>query len=195
MALAGSAATVIRISFTGELGYEIYGSADGQTVLWGALFHHGAELGLVPAGTRGLMSLRLEKSFPSWGLELAADYTPMEPELGRFIDWDNANFIGRDAALAARELGPAERFMALSVAAEEVDAWGGEPVFRDGDYVGYVTSGGFGYRIGESLALGYVHPDAYEIGAGVEVEINGVRRAARIIARSPYGPDGERMRD
>ena len=187
-------AVVVRVSFTGELGYEIYSPAQFQCTLWDALVRAGAGLGLAPAGTRALMSLRLEKSFPSWGMELSPDYSPVEPGMDRFVNWKNEGFIGRQAALAACDAGPVERFSTFVVDAGDADCAGGEPVFREGDYVGYVTSGGYGYRVEESLALGYVTPTAFDDGAVVEIEINGERRAARISAHPLYDADGLLMR-
>ncbi len=185
---------VVRVSFTGELGFEIYTPAHYQRPLWDALTGAGADFGLAPAGTRALMSLRLEKSFPSWGLELSPDYSPAEPGMDRFVNWNNTAFVGRDMALAARDAGPCERFSTFVVDADDADCTGGEPVFRDGEYVGYVTSGGYGYSVGESLALGYVFPQAFDDGAAVEIEINGDLRPARISARPRYDHDGARMR-
>jgi dimethylglycine dehydrogenase len=189
-----SEAIAVRVSFTGELCYEIYTPAMYQRGLWTALMREGADLGLRPAGGRALMNLRLEKGFQSWGSELSPDYTVMEPGMDRFVDWSNEDFVGRDGAVAARDTGRPEHFATLLVDAGDMDAWGGEPVFRNGNYAGYVTSGGYGHTIGSSLALGYLKPDAYEEGADVEVEINGERRPARIGPTSPFDANGGRMR-
>jgi dimethylglycine dehydrogenase len=140
------------------------------------------------------MELRLEKSFPAWGLELSSDYGPAETGLARFVDWSKPDFIGRDAALAARKKGPAEILTTLVVEAKDADCAGGEPVFRGGDYVGYVSSGGFGHVVNESLALAYLHPDSVSHGASVEVEVLGERRPAQISTRPRFDPEGKRMR-
>ncbi len=187
-------AIAVRVSFTGELGYEVYTPSMYQRGLWDALMAAGADHGIRPAGGRALMNLRLEKRFQSWGSELAPDYTVMEPGMDRFVDWNNEDFVGRDASLAARDAGSPETYATLLVDASDMDAWGGEPVFRDGGYVGYVTSGGYGHAVGSSLALGYLKPAAYEEGATVEVEINGERRLATISPGVPFDANGGRMR-
>jgi len=187
-------AIVLRISFSGELGYEIYTPAMYQAGLHDALFRAGADLGLVPAGSRALASLRIEKAFQSWGLDLAPDYTVMETGMDRFVDWKRSGFIGETAARRHREQGAAERFVTLTVDANDADCSGGEAIFRDGAYIGYVTSGAYGYCVGESLALGYVRPSAFETDAGVEVEINGRLRQARMTSGARFDPTGARMR-
>ena len=153
---AATDAIVLRVSFSGELGYEIYTPAMYQAGLYDALLRAGADLGLVPAGSRALASLRIEKAFKSWGLDLAPDYTVMETGMDRFVDWKRSGFIGEEAARGHRAQGAAERFVTLTVDADDADCSGGEPVFRDDVYVGYVTSGAYGYATNESLALGYL---------------------------------------
>lgn len=187
-------AIVLRVSFSGELGYEIYTPAMYQTGLYDVLFRAGADLGLVPAGSRSLASLRIEKAFKSWGLDLAPDYTVMETGMDRFVDWRRSGFIGEAAARKHREQGAAERFVTLTVDVDDADCSGGEPVFRDNVYVGYVTSGAFGYSANESLALGYLRSYVTATGAGFEVEINGKRRAAVVSDGPHYDPQGLHMR-
>ncbi len=104
----------LRLSFTGELGYELYCPAEYQRGLHAALVEAGRDLGLAPAGSRALMSLRLEKGFPGWGLELSADYGPDEPGLGRFVRLDKADFIGRDAVIRQRADGPRQRLASFT---------------------------------------------------------------------------------
>lgn len=189
-----SDALCLRVSFTGELGYELYGPAQHQRALYSAILHEGETLGLAPAGSRALSSLRIEKGFPSWGLDLSPDYTVMEPGIDWAVDWARDDYIGAEASRVARESGRREIYTMLTIDAMDADCSGGEPVFRDGDYVGYVTSGSFGYTIGESLALGYLKPEAYEPDAAVEVEINGTRRPGRIVTGPLHDPKGEKMR-
>ncbi|MFC3322549.1 GcvT family protein [Mesorhizobium cantuariense] len=191
---AATDAIVLRVSFSGELGYEIYTPAMYQAGLYDALLRAGAGLGLVPAGSRALASLRVEKAFKSWGLDLAPDYTVMETGMERFVDWKRSGFIGEEAARRHRSQGAAERFVTLSVDAGDADCTGGEPVFRDDVYVGYVTSGAYGYTTNESLALGYLKSQIVDSGAGFEVEINGKRRAASVSDGPRYDPQGLRMR-
>jgi len=159
-----------------------------------ALWEVGRDLGLRLAGSRALMWLRLEKSFPSWGLELSSDYSPLEPGLARFVKWNKGDFVGRDAATRKREEGPREHLSTLVVDANGADCWGGESITRSGEHVGYVTSGGFGPCVSESLALGYVRTPAWQEGAEVDVLVGGERRSARLTMKPRFDPEGTRMR-
>ncbi|MFO1058647.1 MAG: FAD-dependent oxidoreductase [Dongiaceae bacterium] len=187
-------AVAVRVSFTGELGYELYCPAEYQRTLHEALREAGRDLGLRHAGMRALMALRLEKAFPSWGLELGPDTGPDEPGLGRFVRLDKGDFIGRAALLARRAGAPGPRLASFRVAAGDADCFGGEPIFRDGALAGYVTSGGYGHRIGASVALGYLKPPHLEATDGFEIEILGERRPAERALRPLLDPDGVRMR-
>lgn len=187
-------AIVFRVSFTGELGYEIHGPMQYQRTLYDAILREGADLGLAPAGSRALSALRTEKSFPSWGLELSPDYTVMEPGLDWAIDWKRDDFIGAEAARRQREEGAGEVFATFLVDAEDADCAGGEPVFLNGEYGGYVTSGAYGYTINSSMALGYLKKGMSGATEGYEIEINGVSRKARLVHGPQYDPQGGRMR-
>ena len=141
------------------------------------------------------MSLRLEKNWGVWTLDYRPDFTAAEAGLDAFIRFDkNTPFIGRDAALAERELGPVKRLVTLVVDADEVDVTHDEPLFHDGACIGYVTSGGYAHTTGHSVALGYVPSELASEGTSFEVEILGERRPARIQPKPLYDPDGERMR-
>jgi dimethylglycine dehydrogenase len=187
-------AHVLRVSFTGELGYEIWFPAAYQIPLFDALREAGSDLGLRLAGSRALMALRLEKSFPSWGSDLSADYSPWDTSLARFVRLDKGDFIGREAAVMRKAEGPRERFATFTLEAKDADATGGEAIYCEGEFAGYVTSGGFGYAVGESLALGYVKPAHYRPDARFEIEIVGERRPALLSERPRYDPEGRRMR-
>jgi dimethylglycine dehydrogenase len=187
-------AVAVRVSFTGELGYELYVPAEYQRVLFEELTAAGKDLGLALAGSRALLSLRLEKSFPTWAAELGPDYTPLETGLSRFVRLDKGAFVGREALAAKAKEGPREKLSTFVVEADGIDCFGGEAILRDGRYVGYITSGGFGHTVGESLALGYVRTAAWEPGARYEIELLGQRRPAILSARPRFDADGARMR-
>ena len=185
-------AIALRVSFTGELGYEIYMPAASQPDVYAAIRSAGADQGLRPVGSHALMSLRLEKSFPSWGLELASDYYPEESGLGRFVALKKGDFIGRDAVKA--QSAPREKIAAFEVVADGADVYSNEPVFLGSDYVGYVTSGGYGYRTDKSLALGYLLPEYHVPGKEFEIEILGDLRPAVMLGGPAYDPAGSRMK-
>lgn len=184
----------VRVSYTGELGYELYCPVQYQRSLYGFLRDEGRSFDLTLAGSRAMMSLRLEKAFPGWGLELGPDYTPYDTGLGRFVKLDKGDFIGKAAATSRAEQGPDERIGCFVVDAGEIDAFGGEAVYRDGELAGYVTSGGYGHCVRESLAMGYVRPETYDAGAAYEIDILGELRPATLTAVARFDPDGERMR-
>jgi len=193
--LGGAPRTIaVRVSYTGELGYELYCPAGYQRGLFDLLRDEGTDLNLRLAGSRALMSLRLEKSFPGWGLELGSDYSAFEPGLGRFVKLDKDDFIGKAASLALVEKGPAEHIATFVVDAGDADAFGGEAVYRNGELAGYITSGGYGHCAGESLAMGYVRAELYEPGAEYELDILGEQRPAILTPTARIDPDGLRMR-
>jgi len=185
-------AVVLRVSFTGELGYELYFPAEYQPGVYRALREAGEAFGLRPVGSHALMSLRLEKSFPSWGFDLTSDYYPVECGLDRFVAMSKGDFTGR--AAVAGLAGPRERIATFEIDASDADAYSGEPIYCRGELAGYVSSGGFGYRVGKSLALGYVTPDYHDPGLPFEIEIVGERRGASLLAGPPYDPGGRKAR-
>jgi dimethylglycine dehydrogenase len=187
-------AVVLRISFTGELGYEMFFAPEYQRPLLAAVEAAGEDLGLRLVGGRALASLRIEKGFPSWGSELSPDYSPYDAGLGRFVKLDKPDFVGRDAALRLKQQEPAYRLMALEVDADDADAWGGEPLLREGEYVGYVSSAAYGHCAGKSLALGYLKNDAARDPGELSIELVGEPRSVRVLSEPAVDPKGERMR-
>ncbi len=192
--LSGIPAMVNRISYTGDLGYEIYVDADRQMDLYTALSTAGQSLGLKPFGMRAMMSLRLEKNFGSWLREYRPDYTAVETGLDFFINFDKGDFIGRDAAVRDRDNPPKRHLATLVVDADDADVWGDEPIWKDGEVVGFVTSGGYAHFAGKSVAIGFVPVALIEDGATFEIEILGQMRPARLISEPLFDPRSERMR-
>ncbi|MFQ5517545.1 MAG: FAD-dependent oxidoreductase, partial [Acidimicrobiia bacterium] len=187
-------AMVGRISFTGELGYEIWVRPEYLLRLFDDLMQAGKQHGIGLFGGRAIDSLRLEKSFGSWATEYRNIYDPYEAGLGHFVKLDKGEFIGRDAAAAAAaEEGPRRRLVAFAVDANDADVSGDEPIFHGDDVVGWVTSGGYGHWTGTSIALGYVPAELVE-AAGFTIEIIGDRRPAVIQPEPPYDPQGSKMR-
>jgi dimethylglycine dehydrogenase len=192
--VASLPARVGRISFTGELGYEIWVPSDCVRSLHDALCDAGAPFGIRHFGARALNSLRLEKGFGNWAREYRPIYTPFDAGLERFVALDKGDFIGRAPAMRDRERGPARRLVTLVVDANDADAGGDEPVWHDGNVVGWITSGGYGHTVGKSIALGYVPASLGAEARDFEVEILGERRRAERIAQPLYDASGKRMR-
>ena len=187
-------AKIGRITFTGDLGYEIWVVVDYQRALYDRIVEAGRDFGLHHFGARALHSLRLEKSFGTWAREFRPIYGPFEAGLDRFVDLRKNDFVGRDAALAEREAGPKRRLVTFVVNDAGADCIGDEPVWHDGKVVGWITSGGFAHHVGKSLALGYVPAELSVAPSGFEIEILGNRRPAAIAPKPLFDPEGKRMR-
>ncbi len=186
---------VQRVSYTGDLGFEIFCDHMSQRHLWHTLWDAGQDLGLRPFGMRAMMSLRLDKFFGSWGREYSPDYLPGETGLDRFIRWKKpVDFIGRAAAEAERQAGPKRRLAAFVVDATDADVVAWEPIWLDGEVVGFCTSGGYSHFAGKSVALGFVPADRVAEGLEAEIEILGERRPARLVTTPLFDADGTRMR-
>ncbi len=187
-------AHVGRVSFTGELGYEIWVTTDYQRALFDLLKQAGQPFGLKSFGGRALNSMRLEKGFGTWAREFRPIYGPYEAGLGRFVALGKGDFIGREAALKEKETGGALRLIAFCVDASDADCLGDEPIWHDGKVVGWVTSGAYGHTVQRSLALGYVPVQLATANSGFEIEIIGERRRAERLSGPAVDPAGTRMR-
>lgn len=188
-------AKVGRMSVTGEMGYEINIPAAYHRTVRQTLLKAGADLGLREVGFGASLSMRLEKSYGIWNREFTQGYTPQMTGLDRFIDFDKPDFIGKQAAVAERDTQSAKRLLVtLEVDATDADASGYEPIWKDGRLVGYVTSGGYGYTIGKSLALALIDRELAVPGTELTTHIVGDERACRVIPSSPYDPEGKVMR-
>ena len=195
MTIGQVACIVQRVSYTGDLGFEIYCDPMDQRALWTALWGAGQEHGMVPFGMRAMMSLRLDKFFGSWMSEFSPDYTAAETGLDRFISFKkNTDFIGRAAAEAERATPPARKLMAFEVDADDADVHGYEPIWLDGAVVGFCTSGGYSHHAQKSIAMGFVPTERAEAGLEVEIEILGQMRPAKLITAPLFDPEGARMR-
>jgi dimethylglycine dehydrogenase len=187
-------ALVGRISFTGDLGYEIWVRPEHQRALYKTLAEAGRAFGLKPFGARALHALRLAKGYGTWAREYRPIYTAIEAGLDRFVALNKGQFVGSEAALRAREEGGTYRLVAFAVEARDADASGDEPILHEGRTVGWVTSGGFAHTHDLSLAMGYVRKEVAQALDGFVVEILGEARLARRLAQPVFDPDGARMR-
>jgi dimethylglycine dehydrogenase len=196
MDIANVPAIINRVTYTGDLGYEIWVTPEYQRRLYQEIMAAGKDLGIINFGMRALLSMRLEKNFPTWYRELRPIYGPFEAGLDRFVDLGKNDFIGRGAAMKEKQDGGKLRRVSMVVDAADADVLGDEPIWHDGKVVGWVTSGGYAHYVDKSLAQGYVPKElAAETGqASFEIELLGERRRATIITEPPFDPEGKRMR-
>jgi dimethylglycine dehydrogenase len=187
-------AIVTRAGFTGELGYEIWTTPDYFAALYDDVWGAGRELGLTHFGGRALSSLRLEKGYGSFNKDFRPDYTPGETGLDRYVDFGKPDFTGRAAALAERDAGPKRRFVVMEVDAGDADVVGYESIVKQGEAVGYVTSGAYGHCVGKSLAAGYVPSALARDGEVFEIDILGAACTATVRIAPLYDPNGARLR-
>ena len=184
-----------RVNFVGELGWELHHPIEYQNHIFDALMAAGAEFGLKPFGIRAMDAMRLEKSYRMVGTEMSIEYAALESGLDRFVQLQKPDFIGREGLLAWQENGFANSFVTLEIKdTADRDVIGGNPIYRDGELVGRATSGGYGFRLGKSLALAIVSPDCADLGTALTIDILGDRFAAEIIEESPFDPANERLR-
>ncbi len=199
--LGGVSARAIRVNFVGELGWELHVRIDDHKALYDAIEAAGSEFGLCDFGMYAMESMRLEKSYRAWKVDLDHEYSPLRSGLNRFIDLKKPKFIGRDALLA-ESTAPLEDVFATLVLDEQAgderlrdtDALYGCPILLDDEIVGYTTSGGYGHRLGVSIALGYVKPDVAIVDTNVIISVLGQNRVARVVVESPYDADNEKLR-
>jgi dimethylglycine dehydrogenase len=156
----------------------------------------GADEGIREVGFNAMLSTRIEKSFGIWSAEFTQDRTPGMTAMDRWIDWDKGDFIGRKAAMSERNgNGPSKVQITLEIEDGDADASGYEPIWSEaGEMIGFVTSGAYGHTLQRSLAMGLIDPALAKTGTNVLVHVVGAERKARIIAASPYDPEGRAMR-
>ena len=199
MCIAGAETLVLRITYVGELGYELHAPVEMAATVYDRLMEAGADLGVANAGYRAIESLRLEKAYRAWGSDIGPDHSPLVAGLGAFVKLKSgAPFIGR-TALEAQSKQPLPRMMAGFLADPSVILLGRETIFRDGKQVGWLSSGGYGYTLGKSIGLGYVRNTNgvsrdFVISGTYELEVAGERVPVQAFLDPPYDPKGARIR-
>ena len=191
--IAGVPVIAMRVSFTGDLGWELHCDEGHQLQLYTALLDAGKDMGAGPVGSRALMSLRVEKGYGSWSREYSPEYWPQEVALDRLIKLEK-DFLNKDAYLRIKDNAPREVLSLVHVTdVTDADATGGEPIFlTDGTPVGRVTSGTYGYSVEMSLALGYLKD--VPAGTAVDVMILGKPHRGVVLSEAPFDPKGEKLR-
>ena len=185
----------LRVNFIGELGWEIHHPIEMQNYIFDLLMEAGAEFEIKPFGIRAMTAMAIEKSYKLIPRELSVEYSAYESGLDRFVSLKKPGFFGKDALVAWRESGAANTLVTMEVhGVTDADARGSEAIYKDGEIVGRVTSGGYGWRVGKSLALAMIRPDLAVENAEFEIAILGKRHKATLIPDSPYDPENTALR-
>jgi len=191
------ATPVMRVNFVGELGYEFHVPVEQQITLFDLLMEAGKEFGIRPFGIKAMTSLSVEKSYRLIGRELSIEYSAYESGLDRFLHPNKGQFIGRDALVAGREKGLNWNFVTMEVHGvtdKDSDARGSEPIYAKADLIGRATNGGYGWRVGKSLALAMVQPAYAALGTELEIKILGKLFKTTVIGESPYDAENVKLR-
>jgi dimethylglycine dehydrogenase len=184
----------LRVNFVGELGWELHHPLAYQLHLWDSIMAAGKEFDIRPFGIRAMDSLRVEKSYRYWRVDLSTEYSPLESGMGRFVQLNKGEFVGREALLRQQQKGLPWNFVTLAVQVKDSDPWGNEPIYVGDKMVGRATSGAYGYTLGKSLAVGYVRPDYAAPGTKLEMILLGERYPAEVVPESPWDPENARLR-
>jgi glycine cleavage system aminomethyltransferase T/glycine/D-amino acid oxidase-like deaminating enzyme len=185
----------LRVSYVGELGWELYTTADLGLRLWDLLWEAGRPLGVIAGGRGAFSGLRLEKGYRMWGTDMTTEHDPYEAGLGFAVKIDKGDFVGREVLLRRKEEGLRRKLSCLLLDDPRVVIMGSEPVYSEGRAVGYVTSAAYGYSIGQSIAYAWLPPGLSEEGAKVEIEYFGERHGAVLAEEPLFDPAMKRMRN
>jgi dimethylglycine dehydrogenase len=192
--IAGIPVRALRISYVGELGWELHHPLECQRRLYEALLHAGDDLGVTDFGYRALEAMRLEKGYRLWGSDITADWTPYESGLDRFVKLDKGDFIGRDALLAQHKTGIEHHLACLVIDDEDTIPYQGEAVLHDNDIVSYVMSGGYGPESHKNLAYTYLPTPLATPGTHLTIDLLGHRTRATVTNTPLVDPDNTRPR-
>jgi dimethylglycine dehydrogenase len=191
--VAGLTVRALRVSYVGELGWELHVRMSNLETLYVAVWKAGTAHGIADFGVYAMNSMRIEKAYRGMGAELTNEITLVEADMERFVNLDS-DFVGKAGTQNSKQQGPRIQLVYLSVDAADADARGNEPLFANGERIGVSTSGGYGYTVGKSLAFAYVDPAYVGAGTELEIEILGTRRACKVEAAPLWDPNNERLR-
>ena len=192
--IGGAPALAVRLSYVGELGWELYVPWDRGADLWDALWEAGRPHGLIAAGTAAFTSMRIEKGYRLWGTDIHTEDNPYEAGLGFAVRLNKGDFIGRDALAEARKAGLRRKLCCMTLDDPAAVVMGSEPVMAGGRVLGFVTSADYGYSVGTGIAYAYLPVEYSEPGTWVDILYFNERYAARVVEEPLYDPEGARMR-
>ncbi len=192
--VAGVPTRALRVSYVGELGWELHHPMGQMATLYEAIMQAGEEFGIANFGTYAVNSLRLEKAYRAWGGELTTEISPLEAGLDRFIDKSKQDFVGQANLKERQEKGLHTKLVYMQVDVADADPLGNEPVYDGERVIGVTTAGAYGHRVQKVLGFAYVEPDYAEVGTSFEIAILGERRKATVIDEPAYDPENARLR-
>jgi dimethylglycine dehydrogenase len=192
--VSGVPVRALRISYVGELGWELHHPISRMEKLYDTIMAAGAEYGIANFGTYAVNAMRMEKAYKAWGAELTTEITMIEADMERFVDFDKGEFIGHDATLARKSKPIDTKLVYVSVDTDDADPAGNEAVFDDDRVIGVTTGGAYGFSVGRSLAFAYVEPGYTSPGSKFDISVLGSRRRATVLAGPAYDPDNQRLR-
>lgn len=192
--VAGKPVTAMRVSYVGELGWELHLASADLPPVYAAIEEAGKDLGLADFGSYALNAMRIEKGYHAWGADFGIEYTMFDAGLSRFVKTDKAGFIGRDAVLRQRNQKPEWQFAGFVVRSVDADPLPSDPILLNGEVVGYVTTAGEAFRIGGRVALGYVRGGLARVGETFAIEVLGTPCEAVVTPIPFYDPANERLR-
>jgi dimethylglycine dehydrogenase len=192
--IGGAAVRALRVNYVGELGWELHAPMADLPAIYDTLWAAGEAHGIADFGVYAVNSLRLEKAYKGWGVEMTNEITMIEADMERFINWDKGEFTGRQATQQRKQDGIETQLVYAELNTGDCDARGGEAVLSGDDVIGVTTSGGFGHVTGKSLFFAYVAPAFAAPGSNFEVEVLGDRRQATVLAEPVWDPTNERLR-
>ncbi len=193
--LAGVAVTALRVSYVGELGWELHLPSAALAQLYEVIVSAGAGFGIVPFGSYALNAMRVEKGYHGWGADFGTEYTVFDAGLARFVAFDKAaDFIGKESVRKQRQERAEWHFTGFEVDSEDTDPLPSDPILMNGELVGYVTSASQGFRTGKRLAMGYIHSEQKDATGPFEIEILGRRRRATPVPMPFYDPENLRLK-
>jgi 4-methylaminobutanoate oxidase (formaldehyde-forming) len=194
ISVAGAVVRAQRVTYVGELGWELYVPVAEGLKVWDALWEAGQPVGLRPVGYRAVDSLRLEKGYRYWSVDITPEYTPYESGQGFCVKLDKGNFQGRGALMRQKSEGVRQRLCCLVLDDPQCAAIGNEPVFSDDRVVSRVTSGGYGFTVGESIAYTYLPIDLAAVGTSLAVVVDGEHIPATVQREPRYDASNTRIK-
>ena len=198
ISVGAASAKALRVNYVGELGWELHHPIEMQNYIFDKLMEAGKPFSIKPYGIKAMIAMSIEKSYRLIGRELSIEYAALESGLNRFVNLNKGQFIGRDALVTWQRQGFANCFVTLEVQGVTdtgSDVRGSEPILHNGIMIGRATNGGYGWRVGKSLALGMVRSDLGEIGQELDITILGKQHRAVVIPESPFDSGNKRLKE